>query len=514
MNPVHVSNHQAEAQLFEQYVQMGDALYRKHFDFTCPFNYLEQAINEYSKALELNPDATDLLAKLARVYLRTGNYKKAQELSMKALAKDNTLSDAHYVLGNIRYKENAFQASINCLEKAVQTSGLASSRFRFCLYYSYQGASKQQANPLHKTWLWTLSAYQFISGMALIPFNPEPLQLFQLVGALPGFLKAYFKELGSDKEGALAEYRKLHEKFLGLPQVMNLIASSCQRRGLLDEAQDWLQKAISRDPLNEQGYYQMANLLEERGELNDVLKIYQKLLAISPMDAQVHCSLGNVYSMLNEYDDALIHYKAALELGDDPEWQALIAQTLASLYQEIQKNAEAATLSYQLAIQLNPKEVNNYINLGILYFEKGDFDNSQIVYEQALRLCPENPRIHSNLGYLKWLKGDIQEAVRYYETAIELDPFYDIPHNNLGVIHLDVLGNVSRAIELIEKSIKLNERYALAYYNLGRAHIFLDNKLEAAKCFQKAQVLNEFTRELDNEELTARLNNLFNSFES
>jgi tetratricopeptide (TPR) repeat protein len=497
----------------QEYVRRGDALYHKHLDITEPQNLLDQALNEYAMALELCGEAPAILGRVARIWLRKGQYSKATAYAQRALQKQPALADAHYVLGYVHNKENRFEESVRALGRAIRFGGWSTSRFRFAQFYSHLGAAGQTGNPLKKLWHVGAGAYQFTVASLLSPLDPEPVQLLRLCQILPGVLRAYMQEKGGNRDGALAEYQKLHERFVGLPPVMNLIGSVYQRRGMLEDALEWLQKAIQRDPLNEEGYFQLATLHEERGEYAQALSSYQRLLALRPGDAQVHCSLGNLYAMMNEYDMAASHYQSALALGDDDEWRALIAQTLGSLYQEIKKNPQAAQMAYQLAIELNPDEVNHAIHLGILYFEKGDYENAQLVYEAALKRHPDHHKVHSNLGYLKWLKGDIHEAVVHYERAIALEPQYDIAHNNLGVIHLDVLGNVHKAIELIERAIELNENYALAYYNLGRAHLFLGNKLQAARCYQKAQLLNEYTRDLDSEELSARLNNLFNSFD-
>ena len=105
------------------------------------------------------------------------------------------------------------------------------------------------------------------------------------------------------------------------------------------------------------------------------------------------------------------------------------------------------------------------------------------------------------------------DAIQLYEKAISLDCGYEIPVNNLGVIYLDMLGQVHKAIEYFEQALTIDPDYALAYYNLGRAYSFLDLRLEAAHCLRRAQELNLYTRELDNDELTARITHLFDTCE-
>ena len=95
--------------------------------------------------------------------------------------------------------------------------------------------------------------------------------------------------------------------------------------------------------------------------------------------------------------------------------------------------------------------------------------------------------------------------------SIKYDPTYDIAYNNLGVIYLDDLGRVQQASELFEKAIKYNPNYALAHYNLGRSVAIKGDKVEAAKLYQIAMDLNNVTNELDPQEITDKIQGLFDS---
>ena len=101
--------------------------------------------------------------------------------------------------------------------------------------------------------------------------------------------------------------------------------------------------------------------------------------------------------------------------------------------------------------------METYINLGSVFYDKGDYNNAQMIYRLALELDPNNARLHCNLAYLLWGKGEIDEAMKEYKLAIKFDPNYDIAYNNLGVLYLDDLGKVKEAIDCLEEAIKSNQ---------------------------------------------------------
>ena len=149
------------------------------------------------------------------------------------------------------------------------------------------------------------------------------------------------------------------------------------------------------------------------------------------------------------------------------------------------------------------------MNLGNAFFEKGAYDNALVVYKKALETSPYNSRLHCNLGYLYWGKGNIEEAIKEYEKAIKYDNTYDIAYNNLGVIYLDDLGKVQKAMELFEAARKYNPNYALANYNLARSVAITGDKIEAAKLYQMALDINNYTQELDPADIEDKIQDLF-----
>jgi tetratricopeptide (TPR) repeat protein len=499
--------------LAKRLIAQGDAYYQKHLDIHQPFNTLGLALDEYYQALELTPDCPELLAKVSRVFLRQGEIAKAMAMASKALSFDPNTPEAHYVKGYVLYKQGQFKASVEHLGKSIQFGSFGASRYRFAQFYS-QWAFSKECHALLNVTLKCQAMGSLLSGFMSSLKDPEPSQVHHLLRIFPKLLWGFGLEEKQESEKALAIYHGLYERYLGMAPLMCSVGSVYQKLGDPAMALEWFQRAEKRDALSEGPYYALAQVYEELGDFDGMVASLEKLLRLRPADPEVHCSLANAYALKNQFDLATCHYKSALKLSKNKEWRSLVAHTLGSLYMDVHKNLEAAQNAFELAIELNPKEVQHYIHLGIAHFESGDFHNAERVYQQALKRCESHHKVYSNLGYLKWMNGDVDDAIDLYHQAIALAPDYAIPYNNMGVIYLDALFKVDEAASLMEQAIALNPAYALAHYNLGRAYTLQGRKLEAAQCFHQAQQLNLFTRDLDNDELNERLNSLFNSLET
>ncbi len=224
---------------------------------------------------------------------------------------------------------------------------------------------------------------------------------------------------------------------------------------------------------------------------------------------EFHSNLANILYIKGDIDAAVSHFQTAVTLNPSKEWTSVVNQTLGFVFQEAKQDLDAAITSYQSAYLLTPEDIDIYVNLGSAFYDKEDYDNALAVYRNALDLDPKNAKIHCNLGFLYWGKGDTDEAIREYEYAIEFDKTYAIAYNNLGVIYLDDLGKVKQATDMFKKAVEYNPNYALAHFNLARSIAITGDKIEAAKLYQIAQDVNKITNEIDPQDITDKINALF-----
>lgn len=97
---------------------------------------------------------------------------------------------------------------------------------------------------------------------------------------------------------------------------------------------------------------------------------------------------------------------------------------LASIYRSLigfGQNAEQfAIASAQQAAILDPNNPNQYVNLGGIYYQLGQWENAQREFQTAVNLKPDLPNAYYNLGHALEQKGDLEGALAQYQTVKNL----------------------------------------------------------------------------------------------
>lgn len=99
-------------------------------------------------------------------------------------------------------------------------------------------------------------------------------------------------------------------------------------------------------------------------------------------------------------------------------------QNLSSIYRGLigfGQNAESfAIATAQQAINLDPNNPQEYITLGGIYYQMGQWDNAQSQFQLAVALKPDYANSHYNLGHALEQKGDLQNALVQYQIVRSL----------------------------------------------------------------------------------------------
>lgn len=151
--------------------------------------------------------------------------------------------------------------------------------------------------------------------------------------------------------------------------------------------------------------------------------------------------------------------------------------------------------SANLAINQNPKQYLNYMNLGNIYSTfvpmtvENSYESAMAAYEKAFLLAPNNPSIILSKATLEFIRENNTEARKYITEALTLK------ENYIDAIFLLVQietneGNLSEAISKAEYAGLLAPNDPTVFFRLGLLRYNNGDYAGAVSAFEKAVTLN------------------------
>lgn len=117
-----------------------------------------------------------------------------------------------------------------------------------------------------------------------------------------------------------------------------------------------------------------------------------------------------------------------------------------------------AIKAYLWALEIDPKFVTAYKNLGAAYDELGLFVDALKVYAKAIVLATGDPELRIDLGLVYFNIGSYNEAIKAFKQALDIDSRNARAYYCLGLVYLD-LGDIQLAFEEHGHLTELDEKH-------------------------------------------------------
>ena len=145
------------------------------------------------------------------------------------------------------------------------------------------------------------------------------------------------------------------------------------------------------------------SLGDQRHSVNDELNaatFYKRAIELDSNFAMAYARLSVVYSNFGQMNVSKPYLDKAFELKDrtsEPERLYIIAHYYADNGQ-----LEKGQAAYELFKQTYPRDITPYINMGVTYFQLGEFDKAVAIGQEAIRIDPDEARGYNDAvqGYL------------------------------------------------------------------------------------------------------------------
>ena len=152
-------------------------------------------------------------------------------------------------------------------------------------------------------------------------------------------------------------------------------------------------------------------------------------------------------------------------------------------------NLKVAKNYYNETLRMNLNHVDAHNNLGIIFFNLGEYQKAMSCFKKAIQIQPNYVAAYYNLGNVHKETAEHQKAINCYEKAIQINPEYVDAHNNLGIIFFK-LGEYHKSVSCYEKAIRINPNNVGVHNNLGNTLKELGEHQKAINCYEKAVKIN------------------------
>ncbi|MGD8784125.1 MAG: tetratricopeptide repeat protein [Thioalkalispiraceae bacterium] len=126
------------------------------------------------------------------------------------------------------------------------------------------------------------------------------------------------------------------------------------------------------------------------------------------------------------------------------------ASTLAAYRRAVSsmKNGQVGSAISQFSAlsQSHPNLAGPFINLGILYISKGEYEKAEKNLLQATTIKPDDAVAQTHLGIAYRHLGKFDQAKTAYDVALKTNPRYPFAHLNAGILYDIYLDDLSRAL--------------------------------------------------------------------
>lgn len=374
-------------------------------------NYLK-AIEYFNEAIKIKNDDYLAYQYLAFSYFSiddgsTESYSKIQKNAEKSIELNKDAIDSYILLGQLYYKSKLYDKAKETFQKALsinpkKVEAIEGLLLSLIALEDYENAKKNAENLLER--------------------DPNNLLAYQFLG------KYYYNKENWDK--SIEYLSKAIEKDKSNKEINVMLAKAYYMKKMYNQVVSVIQNSMKNQPIYVEEGMWGALAYDKLGDKSSAERFFN--LAISST---------------NLFDKSYL-YKAYFNYG---------------LFLKNQTEYVKAINMFIKVIELEPKYLPAYVELGFSYFSIKDYDNSITYYEKAISLGEKSFSTFYNLGFAYYkakTKKDLNKSLTYFNSAL---------NENKNISDVEKRSDNFANIYTIIGNMIVNEdkTKAFQYYNLA-----------------------------------------------
>jgi len=457
---------------FRLALQYDSALLQAHCALGSSLGDPSEAEAEFRKALAVNPQLVCALDGTAQVLMKERRYDPAMDYWRQALQIQPDAPDLLLALATASYKSaKARQAdgmpaldgagvadSIRILTDLLKNHpDLAAAHFTLGNIYANERRDREAADE-----------YQEIT-------RQDPANLIALAAQVKALIDA------SAYTEALAPARDYVRRKPNDPTGHIMLGTVYQQLGDYPKAESELEIGAARAPGDFEAQYQLGLVLSRIGKPGKALYHLQKSIALRPGDRPAQYQLVAVLRSLGQAREAAqIVEKLRKEQGEESLNSQLSSEgTRANDLLQSGNAAEAAKI-YRHMLEENPGSAWTAYNLALALEAMNDRESAEDSLRKAIDIDPKLAKMQAELGRLELAKGDLQSAQKWLESALGLDPELVDARANLAMLYARK-GDLVSAEKLLRQTLEDDPSFKEGHLDLGLILAQQNRKPDAEK---------------------------------
>lgn len=200
-------------------------------------------------------------------------------------------------------------------------------------------------------------------------------------------------------------------------------------------------------------------------------------------EAMGEMRIANQYLLARDWESSEAHVKRALQIWPDMNTGL---RMLGVIYTQ-RGQFDQAVLVLERALKSDPFSAETFNNLATAYMQKNQLEKAEDLLLTSLQIRPNGVISHTNLGLLYLLWGRYDQAAEHLEVALPQIPDNPSVRNNLGVA-LIRLGRYDEARQHFQFLIDKSPHRPEAYFNMAITFTLERNYPEALNWIRQAAV--------------------------